>query len=70
MSRVIAVEYASRKIRVNSILPGQLHTPMVEARLADQRTGGDIGKLLEQRQSRIPLVSWAMEEIPLTPQFS
>ena len=55
MSRVIAVEYASRKIRVNSILPGQLHTPMVEARLANQRTGGDVGKLLEQRQSRIPL---------------
>ena len=43
------------KIRVNSILPGQLHTPMVEARLADQRTGGDVDKLLEQRQSRIPL---------------
>ena len=55
MSRVIAVEYAPKKIRVNSILPGQLHTPMVEARLADQRTGGDVGKLLEQRQSRIPL---------------
>jgi hypothetical protein len=28
---------------------------MVEARLANQRTGGDVGKLLEQRQSRIPL---------------
>ena len=55
MSRVVAVEYASKKIRVNSILPGQLHTPMVEVRLADQRTGGDVGKLLEQRQSRIPL---------------
>ena len=54
MSRVIAVEYASKKIRVNSILPGQLHTPMVEVRLADQRTGGDVDKLLEQRQSRIP----------------
>ena len=55
LSRVVAVEYASKKVRVNSILPGQLHTPMVEARLAGQRTGGDVNALLEQRQARIPL---------------
>jgi NAD(P)-dependent dehydrogenase (short-subunit alcohol dehydrogenase family) len=28
---------------------------MVEYRLAGQRTGGDVVKLLEQRQARIPL---------------
>lgn len=55
LSRVVAVEYASKKVRVNSILPGQLHTPMVEARLAGQRTGGNVSALLEQRQARIPL---------------
>jgi NAD(P)-dependent dehydrogenase (short-subunit alcohol dehydrogenase family) len=42
-------------VRVNSVVPGMLHTPMVEARLANQRTGGDVGALLEQRLSRIPL---------------
>ena len=35
--------------------PGQLHTPMVEARLAQQRAGGDVEALLRQRQARIPL---------------
>ncbi len=54
-SRVVAVEYAGRGIRVNTVVPGQLHTPMVEARLAGQRAGGDVDALLEQRLSRIPL---------------
>jgi len=55
MTRVIAVQYASRGIRANSVVPGQLHTPMVEARLARQRTGGDVDALLAQRLARIPL---------------
>ncbi|MBV8030768.1 MAG: SDR family oxidoreductase, partial [Betaproteobacteria bacterium] len=55
LSRVLAVQYAAKGIRVNCVVPGQLHTPMVEARLASQRAGGDVGKLLEQRQRRIPL---------------
>lgn len=54
-SRVVAVQYARAGIRVNTVVPGQLHTPMVEARLARQRTGGDVAALLEQRVSRIPL---------------
>ncbi len=55
LSRVVAVQHAPHAIRVNTVVPGQLHTPMVEVRLAKQRTGGDIDKLLAQRQSRIPL---------------
>jgi len=55
MSRVVAVQYASKGIRVNTVVPGQLHTPMVEARLAGQRTGGDVGALLASRIKRIPL---------------
>jgi NAD(P)-dependent dehydrogenase (short-subunit alcohol dehydrogenase family) len=55
LSRVVAVQYAAQGIRVNTVVPGQLHTPMVEARLADQRAGGDVRALLEQRQARIPL---------------
>lgn len=54
-SRVVAVEYASRGIRVNTVVPGQLHTPMVEVRLAGQRAGGDVDKLLQDRLARIPL---------------
>lgn len=55
LSRVTAVEYAPKGIRVNTVVPGQLHTPMVEARLAGQRTGGDIDALLDSRLARIPL---------------
>jgi NAD(P)-dependent dehydrogenase (short-subunit alcohol dehydrogenase family) len=54
-SRVVAVQYASKNIRVNTVVPGQMHTPMVEARLAGQRTGGDLKALLETRVARIPL---------------
>lgn len=55
LSRVVAVQHAPHGIRVNTVVPGQLHTPMVETRLAKQRTGGDVDALLAQRQKRIPL---------------
>jgi NAD(P)-dependent dehydrogenase (short-subunit alcohol dehydrogenase family) len=54
-SRVTAVEYAPQHIRVNSVVPGLMHTPMVEARLAGQRAGGDVALLLKSRLARIPL---------------
>lgn len=54
-SRVVAMEYADRNVRCNTVIPGQLHTPMVETRLAGQRAGGDVAALLRQRQARIPL---------------
>jgi NAD(P)-dependent dehydrogenase (short-subunit alcohol dehydrogenase family) len=55
LSRVVAAQYASKGIRVNTVVPGQLHTPMVEARLAKQRAGGDVQALLKTRLERIPL---------------
>ena len=54
-SRSLAAQYAGRGIRVNTVVPGQLHTPLVEARLAGQRAGGDVQKLLQERLARIPL---------------
>ncbi|HEY6753477.1 MAG TPA: SDR family oxidoreductase [Pseudolabrys sp.] len=55
LSRVVAVQYADKGIRVNTVVPGQLHTPMVEARLAGQRAGGDVEALLKSRLERIPV---------------
>jgi NAD(P)-dependent dehydrogenase (short-subunit alcohol dehydrogenase family) len=55
LSRVVAVQYAAKGIRVNTVVPGQLHTPMVETRLAKQRAGGDVDALLKARLARIPL---------------
>ncbi|WP_088138022.1 SDR family NAD(P)-dependent oxidoreductase [Achromobacter xylosoxidans] len=53
--RVAAVEYASKGVRINTVLPGQLHTPLVDAFLAGQQSAGDIDALLERRRRRIPL---------------
>jgi NAD(P)-dependent dehydrogenase (short-subunit alcohol dehydrogenase family) len=55
LSRVVAVQYADKGVRVNTVVPGQLHTPMVEARLAKQRAGGDVEALLKSRLERIPI---------------
>ena len=55
MTKVVAVQYAAKGIRVNTVVPGQLHTPMVEARLVKQRAGSDIESFLRQRQARIPI---------------
>ncbi|GAB2991063.1 SDR family oxidoreductase [Amycolatopsis acidiphila] len=55
LSKVLAVQHAPDGIRANTVVPGQLHTPMVEVRLAGQRAGGDVDALLAQRQARIPL---------------
>jgi NAD(P)-dependent dehydrogenase (short-subunit alcohol dehydrogenase family) len=55
LSKVVAVQHAKNGIRVNTVVPGQLHTPMVEVRLAKQRTGGDVQALLDSRVKRIPL---------------
>lgn len=54
-SKVTAVEFAPKGVRVNTVVPGQLHTPMVETRLAGQRTGGNVDALLQSRVRRIPL---------------
>lgn len=53
--RVVGVEYAKHGVRINTVLPGQLHTPLVDAFLARQQTAGDVKALLEKRQKRIPL---------------
>lgn len=53
--RVAGVEYAQWGVRINTVLPGQLHTPLVDAFLAKQQTVGNIEALLEKRRRRIPL---------------
>src|SRR5690606_15871786 len=53
--KVAAVELAPFGIRVNSVVPGQVHTPLVDAVLARTQAQGDIEALLERRKRRIPM---------------
>ncbi len=53
--RVAGVEYGRKGVRINTVLPGQLHTPLVDAFLAGQQTEGDVEALLARRRRRIPL---------------
>ena len=55
LSRSIAIEHATAGIRCNSVLPGLMHTPLVEARLAGQLAGGDVAGLLSARDAKVPM---------------
>jgi NAD(P)-dependent dehydrogenase (short-subunit alcohol dehydrogenase family) len=57
LTKTTAVEYASRQIRVNAILPGLMKTPMVEksAVLAESYAGGDVEEMWRARDRQIPM---------------
>ena len=55
LSRMIAVRYAPHGIRCNVVIPGLMHTPLVEARLAGQRTGGDVAAIVAKRNAQPPM---------------
>lgn len=54
-TRSLGVQYANRGIRANTIVPGLMHTPLVEVRLAGQRSDGDAKKLIEDRNAQVPM---------------
>jgi NAD(P)-dependent dehydrogenase (short-subunit alcohol dehydrogenase family) len=54
-SKVVAVQYAAKGVRVNTVIPGQLHTPMIDHRTAKNQAGGDVEALLAKRLARIPV---------------
>lgn len=53
LTREIAVEYASKGIRANAILPGMMNTPFVVAALTEA-WGGDIGEMMRKRDAMCP----------------
>ena len=54
-SRVAAVRYAPHGVRVNTVIPGLMNTPLVSARLAAQQAGGDAAALVARRHARPPM---------------
>ena len=57
MTRTTAVEFASKRVRVNAILPGLMKTPMVEhsAGLAASYAKGDVAAMWRARDAQVPM---------------
>ena len=53
LTREIAVEYASKGVRANAILPSMMRTPFVEASLT-AAWGGDVEEMMSLRDAMIP----------------
>jgi NAD(P)-dependent dehydrogenase (short-subunit alcohol dehydrogenase family) len=55
LTQSVALEYAEKGIRANSILPGLMNTPMIVEPLKEAYAGGDIDKMLEIRDAQVPM---------------
>jgi NAD(P)-dependent dehydrogenase (short-subunit alcohol dehydrogenase family) len=55
LSRSVAGTYARKGIRVNTVVPGLMHTPLVEYRLARTVGGNDAQKLIDARHAAVPM---------------
>jgi NAD(P)-dependent dehydrogenase (short-subunit alcohol dehydrogenase family) len=55
LSRSVAGTYAKKQIRVNTVVPGLMHTPLVETRLARTVGGNDLQKLIDARNAAVPM---------------
>ncbi|WP_226016573.1 SDR family NAD(P)-dependent oxidoreductase [Novosphingobium sp. FKTRR1] len=53
-SRVTAVAYAAKGIRMNCVVPGLVFTPLVR-RLADRYGGGDFEAMVARRHAQVPM---------------
>ncbi len=53
-TRAIALQYAKKGIRANSILPGLMNTPMIREPLKGAYAGGDFDKMVAIRDAQCP----------------
>jgi len=54
-TRSTAMAYAKTGIRCNTVIPGLMHTPLVEHRLAKAIAGGDVEALIAKRNAAVPM---------------
>jgi NAD(P)-dependent dehydrogenase (short-subunit alcohol dehydrogenase family) len=54
-SRSVALQYAARNIRCNTVLPGLMDTPMFVEPLKEAYAGGDIAKMKDLRNRQCPM---------------
>ncbi|MFM0222990.1 SDR family NAD(P)-dependent oxidoreductase [Paraburkholderia dipogonis] len=54
-SRSTAIAYVRKGIRVNTVIPGVMHTPLVEHRLVSQLGSSDAAALVAKRNASVPI---------------
>ncbi len=55
MGQVTAVKYARHHVRVNTVVPGLMNTPLVTERLVKERGDGDAQRLIAERHAQVPM---------------
>ena len=55
LTQSVALEYAEKGVRVNSILPGLMNTPMIVEPLKGVYADGDVDKMIERRNEQVPM---------------
>ena len=55
LTQSIALEYASKNIRANTILPGLMNTPMIVEPLKEVYAEGDVEKMIKIRNEQCPM---------------
>lgn len=53
--RSTAIAYVRRGVRVNTVVPGVMHTPLVEHRLVRQLGADDAARLIADRHASVPM---------------
>jgi NAD(P)-dependent dehydrogenase (short-subunit alcohol dehydrogenase family) len=54
-TRSTAIAFVKKGIRVNTVVPGTMHTPLVEHRLAKQLGANDAAALIAKRHASVPM---------------
>ena len=57
-SKSTAIAYAKKGIRCNTVIPGLMHTALVEHRLAKTIAANDLQGLIDKRNAQCPTGKW------------
>jgi len=55
LTRSIAIQYAAQKVRCNAIMPGLMHTPMVEKTLGAKLSRTELDAMFKRRDAACPI---------------
>jgi len=55
LTRSVAIQYAARGIRCNTLIPGLINTPLVETRLIRQLGASSFPELVAKRNAQVPM---------------